>query len=109
MRGTNTWTTVFDGFVGARELGEVVPCHFRFDFDGVEGLAIVYTDDATDHLRDDDHVSQVSLYDGWFLVRRGLFFGFAEFLDETHWTAFEAAVELATSTCVDEFNELFIA
>lgn len=83
--------------------------HFGFDFDGVEGLAVVYTDDATDHLRDDDHVSQVGLDDGWFLIRRGLFFGFAEFLDETHWTAFETAVELATSAGVDEFDELFIA
>lgn len=100
---------MFDGLVRARELSEVVPRHFGLDFDGIEGLSVVYPDDATDHLRDDDHVSQVSLDDGRLLVRRGFFFGFAEFLDETHWTAFETAVELATGACVDEFDELFIA
>lgn len=97
-------------------------CHFRLDLDGVEGLssptghchlvwlahrtyfAVVYADDAADHLGDDDHVAEVGLDDGGFLVREGLFFGFAEFLDEAHWAALEAAVELAACTRVDELE-----
>ena len=68
-------------------------------------FAVVYTDDATDHFGDDDHVAEVGLDDGGFLIRESLFFGFAEFLDEAHWAALEAAVELAACTGMDELEK----
>lgn len=38
MGGTNTRTTVLDGFVRDGELAEVVASHLRLDLDGVEDL-----------------------------------------------------------------------
>ena len=35
---TNTWPTVLDGSVRAREFTKVVTCHFGLDFDRVEDL-----------------------------------------------------------------------
>ena len=97
--------------------------HFGLDLDRVESLpalsipvllnykeggthlSIVYADNAADHFGDDDHVAEVSFDDGRFLVRGSLFFSFAEFLDEAHWTALEAAVELAACTRMDELEK----
>ena len=59
-------------FVGQRELSEVMPNHFRFDFDLVEGFSVMDTDDATDHVGKDNHVSEMSLHDSWFLVGESL-------------------------------------
>jgi len=42
-----------------------------------------------------------------FLVGFGFLFGFAEFLDEAHGFAFEAAVEAAAGAGVDDVPELF--
>ncbi len=77
--------------------------HLRLDFNRVEylsnhlstkpesppqqqrtHLAVVDTDDATNHLGDDDHVTEMSLDDGRLLIWWGLLLGFAEFLDEAH-------------------------
>jgi len=81
--------------------------HLGLDFNRVENLAVVNTDNTTDHFGDDDHVSEVGLDDCWFLVRGSLLFSFAQFFDETHWAALEATVELATGACVNEVDELF--
>lgn len=80
--------------------------HLRLDLDLVELLAGVDTNDGTDHLWDDDHVTEVSLDKVWLLVWLGLLFGLAKLLDQTHWLALETAVESATSTSVDNIAEL---
>lgn len=54
--------------VGNRELAKVVPSHFRADLDLVERLAVVDTNDRTNHLRHDDHVSEVGLDGLWLLT-----------------------------------------
>jgi len=85
-----------------------VTCHLGLDFNRVENLAVVNTDNTADHFWDDDHVSEVGFYDCGFLVRGSFFLGFAQLFDETHWAAFKATVELATGACVNEIDEIFI-
>jgi hypothetical protein len=56
---TNTRTTVLDRLVGDRELSQVVADHLRLDLNLVEGLAVVHTNDTSDHLWNNNHVPQV--------------------------------------------------
>lgn len=104
--GTDTWPTVLDGLVGDGELAEVVASHFGLDFNLVEGLAVVDTDDGADHLGDDDHVTEVGLDGRRLLVGLGLLLGLAELLDETHRLPLETALELPAGTRVHEVDEL---
>ena len=95
---------MLDGPVRARELGEVVADHLGLDFDRVEDFAVVDTDDGTDHLGDDDHVTQVGLDDGGLLIGGSFLLGFAELLDETHGLALETALETTAGAGVDELE-----
>jgi len=100
---------VLDGLVRARELCEVMSGHLRLDLDRVEHLSVVNTNDGTDHLRDDNHVTQMGFDDGWFLVWLGFFFGLAEFFDQAHGSSFETTLEAPAGAGVYEFYELFVA
>lgn len=83
--------------------------HLGLDFDLVELLAGVDTDDGADHLGDDDHVTEVGLDEVGLLVGAGLLLGLAELLDQTHGLALETAVEPSAGTGVDEVAELLRA
>jgi hypothetical protein len=74
--GTNTGPTVLNRLVGDGELRKVVTNHLRLNLNLVEGLAIVDTDDASDHLRDNDHVAEVGPHWLWLLASRGILFLF---------------------------------
>ena len=73
MSGTDTGPTVLDRLVGDGELSEVVANHLRLDLNLVEGLAIVDTDDATNHLRHNDHVAEVGPDGLWLFTSRSIF------------------------------------
>jgi hypothetical protein len=83
--------------------------HLGLDLDLVELLARVDTDDAADHLGDNDHVTEVGLDEIGLLVGPGLLLGLAELLDETHGLALKTAVEPSAGTGVDEIAELLRA
>jgi hypothetical protein len=111
---------VLDGSVRARELSEVVACHLRLDLDGVEylvvvcsvvhrergqdntNLAIVDTNDAANHFRNDDHVTEVGLDDCGLFIRGSFFLSFAQFLDQAHGAALEATTKPTAGACVNE-------
>ena len=80
--------------------------HLGLDLDLVELLAGVDTNDGTDHLGDDDHVTEVSLDEVGLLVGLGLLLGLTELLDQTHGLALEATVETSAGTSVDDIAEL---
>lgn len=80
--------------------------HLRLDFDLVELLTGVDTDDGSDHLWDDDHVAEVGLDEVWLLVGLGLLLGLAELLDQAHGLALETAVESAAGAGVNDIAEL---
>lgn len=68
-------------------------------------LAVVNTDNATNHFGNDDHVAEVCLDDSRFFIGGSLLLSLTELLDETHGTTFETALEPAAGTGVDELYE----
>jgi hypothetical protein len=80
--------------------------HLRLDLDLVEFLSRIDTNDATNHLGDNDHVSQVSLDQIGLLVGLSLLLGLAQLLDQTHRLALETTVEPTAGTSVDNITEL---
>lgn len=92
--------------LGDGELSQVVADHLGLDLDLVELLAGVDANDGADHLRDDDHVTEVGLDEVGLLVGLGLLLGLAELLDQTHGLALETAVEPAAGAGVDDIAEL---
>ena len=72
VSSTNTGPSMLNGLVRYRELSKIVANHFRLDFNLIEGLAIVNTNDAPNHFGNNDHVPKVSshwlrLLTGWCL------------------------------------------
>lgn len=106
VRGSDTWSSVLDWLVRDGELGEVVSDHLGSDLNLVENLSIVNSDDGSDHLWDDDHVSQVRLDRGRLLVGRGILLRLTQFLDKSHGLSLETSLELSSSTSVDNIHQL---
>ena len=71
MGGTNTRAVVLHRSVGKGELAQVVTDHLGLDFHVVEVVAVVHTHNATDHLGNHDHVTQMSLHGLGTLVLSG--------------------------------------
>jgi hypothetical protein len=102
--------------------------HFGLDFNRVEDLmtvviedwvlgysekrccylAVVNSDDGTNHFWDDDHVPEVGLYYCGLFVGRSFFLGLSQFLDQTQGFAFEAAVETPASAGMDNLTGVYI-
>lgn len=80
--------------------------HLRLDLHLVELLAGVDTDDAADHLGNNNHVTEVSLDEIGLLVGLSLLLGLAELLDEAHGAALKTTVDLSAGTSVDDIAEL---
>ena len=80
--------------------------HLRLNLNLVEFLSGVDTNDAANHLRDDNHVSQVCLDKVGLLVWLGFLLRLSQLLDQTHRLALETTVEPTTGTSVDNITEL---
>ena len=80
--------------------------HLGLDLNLVELLSGVDTDDAADHLRDNDHVTEMGLDDLRLLTRGSVLLGSTELLDETHRLTLKTTLESSASTAVDELHEL---
>jgi hypothetical protein len=65
-------------------------------------LTHVDTTDGSNHLGDNDHVSQVSLDHGGLLVRTGVLLGQSKLLDEAHGLSLKSSLEPSSGTGVDE-------
>ena len=68
--------------------------HFRLDFDLVEGLAVVYTNNGSSHLGNNDHVSKMGLDNIGLLVDWAFLLLLAELLDQSHRLALQSSGEL---------------
>lgn len=79
--------------------------HLGLDFDLVEFLAAVDTDDAADHLGHDDHVSQVCLDQVGLLVGLGVLLRLSQLLDQSHRAALEASVESTAGAGMEDREE----
>ena len=74
--------------------------HLRLDFDLVEFLAAVDTNDAANHLWHDDHVTQMRLDQVGLLIWLGVLLGLAQLLDQAHRLALETTIEPTASAGV---------
>jgi len=89
-----------------REFAQVVSNHLWLNFDLVELLSWVDTNDASNHFWNNDHVSEVSLDEIWLLVWLGLLLCLTELLDQTHRLALKTTVEATTGTSVNDIAKL---
>lgn len=80
--------------------------HLGSDFDLVKLLAGVDADNATNHLGDNNHVSEVRLNEVGLLVGLGLLLSLAQLLDEAHGLSLQASVDPAPSTGVNNIAQL---
>lgn len=80
--------------------------HLRSDLDLVELLTGVDTDNAANHLGNDNHVSEMSLDEVGLLVGLGVLLGFSQLLDQTHRLPLQTPVDSATGTSVDDISQL---
>ena len=68
---TNTRSAVSDRSVSNGELTQIVTNHISLDVNNVEHLSVVHSNGGADHLRDNDHVSEVGLHDSRSLSGAG--------------------------------------
>ena len=71
-------------------------------------LSIVDPNNTPDHLRDDNHITQMGLDDRRFFVGRSFLLGLAQFLDQAHGLAFQAALETSTCSGMDELDKVIV-
>lgn len=83
--------------------------HLGLNFDLVELLSRVNTNDAANHLGNNDHITEVSLDEIRLLVGLSLLLGLAELLDKAHGLALETTVEPSAGTGMDKVTELLRA
>jgi hypothetical protein len=82
VSGTNTRPTVLHWLVREGKLCKVVANHLRFDLNLVEGFTVVDTDDASNHLRHNNHVAEVGPHRLRLLTSRSIFFLFTQMSQE---------------------------
>ena len=109
VSSTNTRAVVLHRLVSQRELTQVVTDHLSLDFNVVEVAAVVHTHHGTNHLRNHDHVTQMSLHGSRALVLRSVRLlhtqfppfntnSLAQSLDQSLRLSLQTAAESATST-----------
>ena len=108
--GTDSWSSVTNWLVGDGVLSQVVSQHIWLDLYLVESLSVVHTNNATDHLWDDDHVSQVSADRVWLLASSlHSLSSLTELLDKSHALSVQSSLESTALTGRVELNHLVIA
>lgn len=108
MGGGHTGTSVPDGLVRDGKFSEVHTDHLGLHLDTAEHLAVVNTNDGTDHLGDDDHVTEVGLDAAGLLAGGSVLLGLTEALDEGHRLALEATGHATAGAAADEVHELIV-
>lgn len=83
-----------------------MPHHFRLNLHLIEFLARVDTNNATNHLGNDNHIPQVGLDEIRLLIRLGLLLRLAELLDQAHRLALQATIEPAAGAGVHDIAQL---
>lgn len=101
-----TGSTVSDRGVCDGEFTQVVADHLRLDLNSVENLTVVDTDDGTDHLWDNDHVSQVGLDNSRLLVGWGGQLSSSQLGNQTHWLGAQTSGESSSDSGAAKLGEL---
>jgi hypothetical protein len=82
--------------------------HLGFDLDLIEDLSVVDTDDGSDHLGDDDNITEMGLDTGGLLTDLAghSLLGLAETLEEVLLSALDATVEVAALAATKELDQI---
>ena len=76
------------------------------DFNRVENLAVVYTNNGADHLGNDNHITQVSLNNLRLLANADVALRGVQTLEKSHRLSLHTTVSKATaSTSIDELDK----
>lgn len=102
-----TGSTVSDWSVGDGELTQVVTNHLWLDFNSVENLTVVHTNNRADHFWHNNHVSQVGLDDGRLLIWLGSQLGGSQFVDQTHGLGSQSSGESSSNSGTAQLGEFF--
>lgn len=104
-RRSVTSSTVSDRSVSDGELTQVVANHLWLDLDGVENLTVVDTNQRTNHLWNDNHVSQVGLDNSWLLVLWSSQLSSSQLGNQTHWLGAQASGESSSDSGTAKLGE----
>lgn len=105
-RRSVTGSTVSDWGVSDGELTQVVANHLWLDLNGVENLTVVDTNQRANHLRNNNHVSQVGLDNSWLLVGWGSQLGSSQLGNQTHWLGAQTSGESSSHSGATKLGEL---
>ncbi len=97
---------MLDRLVGDGEFTKVVTDHFGLDFDLVENLSVVDTDDRSNHFRDNDHITKVSLDNLRLLILTTVELSLTQALNQSERLTLKTTIKAATSATVDKVDEL---
>ena len=106
MGGTNTGSTVLNWLVGDGELSKVVANHLGSDFNLIEELAVVNSNDRSDHLRNNDHASKMSLDWGRLLTGCTFFLALGKFFQQSFLLGSESLGESPSDSSCEELAKL---
>lgn len=81
----------------------------HLDFDLIENLAVVNTNNAANHFWDNDHVTQVGLDALRLLHGVSCLLGLAQALQQLQGLSLQTAVEASAGTAVHKLSQLLIA
>lgn len=79
---------------------------YYLDFHTVENLAVVDSNNRSNHLREDDHVTQVCFNDGGLLELGRLLLGATKLLEQGHVLPLQSAAETTTNSRVHHLQKL---
>ncbi len=74
---------MLNGLVSDGKFAQVMSDHLRSDFNLVVGLAVVHTNDRSNHFGEHDHVSEVSLDDSRLLAHLAFLLALPQFLQKS--------------------------
>lgn len=97
---------MLNGLVGDGELAQVETNEVRLDLDIDELLSVIDADDGTNHLWEDDGITQVCANSNWLLAINALLLGLGKLLDEGHWASLDASGELSSLSGVEHLDDI---
>ena len=106
--GGNTRTSVPDRLVGNSKFSKVHADHFGFNLNTTEHLSVVDSNNRSNHLGDDDHVTQMGLNSLGLLSRLGILLGTPQTFDESHRLPLQSTAHTPPGAGTDKAHELLV-
>lgn len=104
--GISSSLTVLDRVVSDGEFTQVVTNHLWLDLNGVERFTVVDTNERSDHLWNNNHVSQVSLNKNWLTSLGGGQLCLSHLFNQSHWLVIQTSGELSSNSGSTDLGEV---